>query len=69
MIILNCTGASLLSQGSYMEGSGPIYLSELLCTGTEASLLECDRRRNRPTGLQTCDHSQDVFIQCTGSSL
>ena len=47
--------------------TSPIYLSELTCEGGEPSLLDCSRRHNQPTGLQTCDHSQDVAVRCKGT--
>ena len=59
-------GAVFLNRGSIEVGTGPIYLSELICTGDESSLLDCSRRRHQPIGLQTCDHNQDVAVRCTG---
>ena len=50
-------------------GSGPIFLDQLTCSGTEASLLECSSRQ--PLGLHSCapDHSEDVGIRCQGRRL
>ena len=55
-------------QGSYSQGSAPVYLSELLCSGDEVSLLDCGRRFQQPTGLLTCGSNQDVAIRCTGKN-
>lgn len=44
-------------------GSGPIFLSNLICQGSEKNLLECS---SQPIGLHTCDHTQDVGIECEG---
>ena len=62
-------GAVFLNRGSIEVGTGPIYLSELICTGDESSLLDCSRRRHQPIGLQTCYHNQDVAVQCTGECI
>ena len=43
---------------------GPIFLDGLRCSGTESSLLDCNRGLNS-IGLTTCTHSDDVWIQCT----
>ena len=57
----------MLPRGAVVSGSGPIYLSDLNCDGSETSLLDCRRRNNQPTGLQTCEHSHDVSIRCRGT--
>ena len=46
------------------RGGGPIFLTELDCSETDASLLEC--RAFSPVGLHDCDHSQDVGVRCRG---
>ena len=45
-------------------GTGPIFLDELGCTGTETSLLQCNRFTG--LGLHSCDHSQDAGVSCRG---
>ena len=66
IILCGCeyyTGAVVLSAvpGS---GSGPIFLDQLNCNGTEGTLLECVAFTG--LGLSTCDHSQDVGVRCRG---
>lgn len=57
----------VLSRGSFQVGSGPIFLSELKCDGTERDLLSCPNAYHTPPGLgHECDHTQDVAIQCQG---
>lgn len=63
------TGALFLSRGSLSTGIGPIFLSLLRCSGDESSLLDCRRNRNQPIGLHTCEHGQDVAVQCKGTYL
>ena len=47
--------------------TGPIFLDQLNCAGTELRLVECPSRQ--PLGLYTCsaDHSNDVAIRCQGA--
>ena len=56
----------MLPRGSYSPGSGPIYLSELECLGSESSLTNCPLGHNLAPGLVSCNHSMDVSIQCQG---
>ena len=64
-LILN-VDAEFLPRGSHEQGSGSIFLSNLLCNGDESSLLNCVTTRNQPPGTFSCQHSQDVAIECTG---
>eukprot|EP00731_Ephydatia_muelleri_P035718 Em0151g10a len=43
-------------------GVGPIYLSDVQCTGMETNILNC--RRGNQIGITTCDHTQDAAIRC-----
>ena len=46
-------------------GSGPVFLEKLNCIMSDHSLLDCQSySANEPS---SCDHSQDISIQCTGS--
>ena len=45
-------------------GSGPIFLTTLGCSGNEKALLDCSSLY--PAGVHACDHSQDVWIKCSG---
>ena len=51
-------------------GSGPIWMSDLTCAGTEASLFTCTS--NTPLGsvqnTTTCTHLNDVSVRCSGYS-
>ena len=47
-------------------GMGPIYLSDVQCTGMETSILNCSH--GNQVGITTCDHTQDAAIRCEGRS-
>ena len=51
------TGQAITSGG----GSGPIYLDEVACTGSENALLACT---SSPIGTHNCGHSEDAGVQC-----
>ena len=46
------------------EGSGSILLDNLLCQGTESSLLGCERTAS--IGGSNCEHREDAGVRCRG---
>ena len=53
-----------LLNAQFGEGSGPIFLDEVGCSGRELDLLSCGR--GTALGRHRCDHSQDAGIHCAG---
>ncbi|XP_010221162.1 PREDICTED: soluble scavenger receptor cysteine-rich domain-containing protein SSC5D-like, partial [Tinamus guttatus] len=49
-------------KSKYGEGKGKIWLSDLNCTGTEASLMECEAK---PLGENICNHVEDASVECS----
>ncbi|XP_042685256.1 deleted in malignant brain tumors 1 protein-like isoform X1 [Centrocercus urophasianus] len=60
---LGC-GVAIAAPGlaHFGRGSGPIWLSEVNCTGTEDSLSKC---RARPKGVTGCHHGEDASVVCS----
>ena len=50
----------------YGSGSGPIWLDDVGCFGSESCLISCS---NRGIGSHNCGHSEDVAISCSGTRL
>ena len=59
---LYATGAIVLSRTQYSVGSGPVFLDNVGCQGTESSLLEC---YHSGIGVHNCQHDDDVGINCS----
>ena len=49
-------------ENRYGAGSGQIWLDEVMCNGTEASITDC---QHNGWGNTDCAHSEDVSVACT----
>ena len=58
------SGAVAFRGAQFNRGTGPIFLDQLFCSGSETSVLEC--MQHIPLGLSTCKHSQDAGVRCIG---
>ena len=60
----------MVTLGIFEQGSGPVYLDEVQCTGEETQLAECNHAgfENHICGRQTLqsEHFFDVAIKCNG---
>ncbi|XP_043935824.1 deleted in malignant brain tumors 1 protein-like [Protopterus annectens] len=54
------------SDAHYGQGYGDIFPRDVLCSGNETSLMDCDFTQPRPS---SCTHDQDVSIICSGLRL
>ncbi|NWQ84752.1 DMBT1 protein, partial [Columbina picui] len=48
------------------QGTGPIWLDELNCTGDERELWDCPAR---PRGQHNCQHMEDAGVECAASNI
>ena len=56
-------GSVPLSRAYFGSGSGDIFLDNVVCRGTESSLLQCNINL---IGQHDCDHSEDAGVRCEG---
>ncbi|CAM4702133.1 unnamed protein product, partial [Caretta caretta] len=64
---LGCgTALSAPGRSQFGRGSDPIWLDNVHCTGTEATLSEC---RARPWGIHNCHHGEDASVVCSDSAI
>ncbi|NXT48727.1 DMBT1 protein, partial [Pluvianellus socialis] len=47
------------------QGTGPIWLDDVICTGAEDNLSQCQAR---PWGQTNCNHGEDAAVVCSGTS-
>ena len=58
---MNYIIGTALSSARFGQGTGPIWLDDVFCTGSESELLDCS---NNGIGVHNCDHSQDASVRC-----
>ncbi|XP_010213511.1 PREDICTED: deleted in malignant brain tumors 1 protein-like, partial [Tinamus guttatus] len=58
-----CTALESPGRAQYGPGTGPIWLDEVNCTGTEPALRRCPAE---PWGRHNCNHHEDASAVCQG---
>lgn len=61
----DCRGGRVIKGGTYGGGSGPIWLDDLECNGTEARIQDCV---HKPWGTNNCGHNEDAAVMCLQSN-
>ena len=54
-------GEQAFSEAYFGEGTGPILLSEVNCTGTERVFTDCP---SSGIGNHNCSHAEDAGVRC-----
>lgn len=49
------------NRAKFGQGTGPVWLSKMMCTGQEKTLLDCP---HSGWGENSCDHSRDAGVSC-----
>ena len=55
------TGATAFSLAFFGQGTGAIWLDNVVCTGNETRLYDC---QNSGIGVHNCNHDEDAGIRC-----
>uniref|UniRef100_A0A3B4XI59 SRCR domain-containing protein n=1 Tax=Seriola lalandi dorsalis TaxID=1841481 RepID=A0A3B4XI59_SERLL len=64
---LDCGRArSALQSAAFGQGTGPIWLDDVSCSGNETSITDC---RHPGFGVHNCGHVEDASIICEGKCL
>eukprot|EP00521_Asterionellopsis_glacialis_P013350 CAMPEP_0195305918 /NCGR_PEP_ID=MMETSP0707-20130614/36937_1 /TAXON_ID=33640 /ORGANISM="Asterionellopsis glacialis, Strain CCMP134" /LENGTH=531 /DNA_ID=CAMNT_0040370127 /DNA_START=69 /DNA_END=1661 /DNA_ORIENTATION=- len=58
---LGYTGGYAVGKALFGYGKGPVWLDDVICSGTEEKLVDC---QNNGWGEENCGHDEDVGVVC-----
>ena len=64
--ILMCAVINSPQGATFGQGTGPIFLDNVVCVNTEARLIDCP---HNGVGTHNCDHTEDAGVRCTSKCL
>ena len=56
------TGVTVLKNAHFGQGTGPVHLNNIRCSGSEIRLTDCAAEQE----LQQCTHENDAGVTCDG---
>ena len=59
-------GAAFLGRAYFGAGSGYIFLDDVICSGSESTILQCSHSL---VGRHDCNHGDDVSVNCSDSGI
>ena len=61
ILVIHTLGAVAVLFAGFGQGTGDIWLDQVACTGTEATLAACPAN---PIGTHDCSHFEDAGVRC-----
>ena len=59
-------GAAFLGSVYFGAGSGNIFLDDVICSGSESTILQCSHSL---VGRHNCNHGEDGSVNCSDSGI
>ena len=66
LLYIYCVGATYYSNAHFGQGSGPILLDNVGCSGGETRLLDCANYGGVGLYSSSCSHDDDAGVRCNG---